>query len=109
MPLMGVVSGNIPKNEGFTWQDPRGGDEVLHLKPEVLFASPRAQAMRAEGKSDEEIIWQMFLGWKPELFADNPKQNKSFAAAVFAIQKFMKRQIKEYMIEIFLHKFYNHI
>lgn len=36
----------------------------------------------------DQIIWQMFLGWKPELFADNPKQNKSFAAAVFAIDKF---------------------
>jgi hypothetical protein len=41
-----------------------------------------------EKKSYDEVIWQMFLGWKPELFADNPKQNKSFAAAVFAIQKF---------------------
>jgi len=41
-----------------------------------------------ERKSYEEIIWQMFLGWKPELFADNPKQNKSFDAAVYAVQKF---------------------
>ena len=41
-----------------------------------------------ERKDYDEIIWQMFLGWKPELFADNPKQNKSFAAAIFAIDKF---------------------
>jgi len=42
-----------------------------------------------ENKSEDEILWQMFLGWKPEFFADNPKQNKSFAHAVFAIQKFV--------------------
>ena len=41
-----------------------------------------------ENKSEDEILWQMFLGWKPELFEENPKQNKSFAAAVFAVQKF---------------------
>lgn len=41
-----------------------------------------------EGKSEDEIIWRMFLGWKPELFADNPKQSKSFAHALYAVQKF---------------------
>ena len=41
-----------------------------------------------EGKSVEDIMWQMFLGWKPELLAENIKQNKSFASAVFAVQKF---------------------
>jgi hypothetical protein len=50
-----------------------------------------------EGKSEQEIIWQMFLGWKPELFADNPKQNKSFAAAVFAVQKFQAMQAQGYL------------
>jgi hypothetical protein len=50
-----------------------------------------------ESKSEEEIIWQMFLGWKPELFADNPKQNKSFAAAVFAVQKFQAMQKEGYL------------
>lgn len=44
--------------------------------------------MTLEGKSEDEFIWQAFLLWKPELFADNPKQNKSFAAAIFAVQKF---------------------
>jgi hypothetical protein len=42
-----------------------------------------------ERKNYDEILWQMFLGWKPELFAENPKQNKSFSAAVFAIDKFL--------------------
>lgn len=41
-----------------------------------------------EGKSSDEVMWQMFLGWKPELLAENPKQNKSFASAIFAVQKF---------------------
>ena len=44
--------------------------------------------MTLEKKSLDEIIWAMFLGWKPELFSENPKQNKSFASAVFAIEKF---------------------
>jgi hypothetical protein len=50
-----------------------------------------------ERKPYEEIIWQMFLGWKPELFADNPKQNKSFAAAVFAIDKFINMMSEGYL------------
>ena len=41
-----------------------------------------------EGKTQDEVMWQMFLGWKPELLAENPKQNKSFASAIFAVQKF---------------------
>jgi hypothetical protein len=50
-----------------------------------------------EHKSYEDIIWQMFLGWRPELFADNPKQNKSFAAAVFAIDKFLNLLSEGYL------------
>ena len=45
----------------------------------------------------EQIIWQMFLGWKPELFADNPKQNKSFAAAVYALDKFIAMRASGYL------------
>jgi PD-(D/E)XK nuclease superfamily len=50
-----------------------------------------------ESKPYEEIIWQMFLGWKPELFADNPKQNKSFAAAVYAVDKFIAMRSGGYL------------
>ena len=50
-----------------------------------------------ERKTYDDIIWQMFLGWKPELFADNPKQNKSFAAAVFAIDKFLNLLSEGYL------------
>ena len=45
--------------------------------------------MVLEDKSVEEIYWKLFLRWKPELFAENPKQNKSFASAIFAVQKFI--------------------
>lgn len=41
-----------------------------------------------EGKSMEQIIWESFLMWEPDLLADNPKQNKSFWLAVAAVQKF---------------------
>ena len=44
--------------------------------------------MVLEGKSWDDFIWQSFLTWKPELFADNKKQNKSFATAIFAVEKF---------------------
>lgn len=44
--------------------------------------------MILEGKSHEEFIWQAFLLWKAELFAENVKQNKSFASAIFAVEKF---------------------
>ena len=31
-----------------------------------------------EGKSEEEILCQLFLQWEPDLFASNPRQGKSF-------------------------------
>jgi hypothetical protein len=53
--------------------------------------------MSLENKTQDEILWEMFLGWKPDLFAENPKQNKSFAAAVFAIQKFQAMTEQGYL------------
>lgn len=53
--------------------------------------------MLLENKSEEEFIWQAFLLWKPELFADNPKQNKSFASAIFAVQKFKAMMDQGYL------------
>ena len=53
--------------------------------------------MTLENKSESEILWAMFLGWRPELFADNPKQRKSFAEAVFAIQKFHAMREQGYL------------
>lgn len=42
-----------------------------------------------EGKSLEETIWKMFLGWHTDLFNVDEKQNKSFWQAVIAIQRFI--------------------
>lgn len=50
-----------------------------------------------EGKTEDEIIWKMFLGWKPDLFADNPKQAKSFAHAVYAVQKFIAMRAQGFL------------
>lgn len=44
--------------------------------------------MILEGKSYEEILWAAALEWKTDLFVENKKQNKSFASAVYAVQKF---------------------
>lgn len=41
-----------------------------------------------EGKSEQEVIWKMFLGWHTQsLFDADEKLNKSFWAAVIAIQR----------------------
>ena len=53
--------------------------------------------MCLENKPEPEWMWQMFLGWKAELFADNPKQNKSFASAIFAVQKFQAMRDQGYL------------
>lgn len=42
-----------------------------------------------DGRSEEQVIWSMFLGWHANLIDSNPKQNKSFYLAVLAIQKFI--------------------
>lgn len=39
------------------------------------------------GRSEDEIIWQMFLAWEADLLAINTKQHKSFWLCVIAVQK----------------------
>ena len=41
-----------------------------------------------EGFSLPEIQFRLFCNWKPDLLAENPKQNKSFYLALFAVEKF---------------------
>lgn len=41
------------------------------------------------GRSEEEVIFKMFLDWHADLGASNPKQAKSFYLAVTAVQRFM--------------------
>jgi hypothetical protein len=45
-----------------------------------------------QGKTEEQILWELFLMWEPDLFAENPKQVKSFWHGVLAVQKFMRMQ-----------------
>jgi hypothetical protein len=40
-----------------------------------------------EGKTEQQIIFQMFLGWHADLLLDDKKRNKSFWLAVIAVQK----------------------
>lgn len=40
-----------------------------------------------EGDSEEQVIWNMFLGWHADLGDVNDKQKKSFYFAVLAIQR----------------------
>lgn len=47
-----------------------------------------ALASTLEGKSLDQIIWRMYLGWHTDLMASDDKSEKSFWMAVFAIQKF---------------------
>lgn len=42
-----------------------------------------------EGKSEQEIIWKMFLGWHTDLFAEDIKLAKSFWIAVIGLRKFL--------------------
>lgn len=52
-----------------------------------------------EDDSFDQILWKMFLSWKADLFAENIKQAKSFAHAVYAIQKFHSLRQSGYLNE----------
>ena len=41
-----------------------------------------------EGASQEQVVWKMFLGWHTDLFAEDPKLNKSFFQACIALRRF---------------------
>lgn len=42
-----------------------------------------------EGLLWNDIVWRLFLRWKPDLFAVDPKRSKSFWLAIIAVQRFM--------------------
>lgn len=70
-------------------QAPKGDDDKN--KSSVTFAFGHVVGLGIqlafESKSEEEIIWQMFLMWDVDIHKDNPKQNKSFWEAIVAVQK----------------------
>jgi len=63
------------------------------VKSQVTFAYGHivgeAIQLALEGKSEEEIVWRMFLGWHTDLFYEDPKLNKDFWGAVIALRKFL--------------------
>lgn len=52
-----------------------------------------------EERTETEVFWQMFLMWKPDLFATNERQKKSFWLAVAAIQQFRSLRAGGYLNE----------
>ena len=42
-----------------------------------------------EGKTEDQILLDVFLAWDTDLLSFNTKQNKSFWKAIFATQRFM--------------------
>lgn len=52
-----------------------------------------------EGKSEQEVIWSMFMGWHADLFDENDKQKKSFWLAVIAIQRFISLREQRFLEE----------
>lgn len=52
-----------------------------------------------EGATEEQILWELFLMWKPDLWAENIKQKKNFYYAVFAVQKFRAMYAQGYLNE----------
>jgi hypothetical protein len=41
-----------------------------------------------KGLSQEEVLWEAFLEWEPDLFAENTKHNKSFFKSLHALNQF---------------------
>lgn len=50
-----------------------------------------------EGMEMDEVIWKAFLEWDCDLFADNPKQNKSFFGAIHALRQFDSMRANGYL------------
>jgi len=50
-----------------------------------------------EGMEMDTVIWKAFLEWDCDLFADNPKQNKSFFGAIHALRQFDSMRTNGYL------------
>ena len=51
------------------------------------------------GKTEEEIIWSLYLMWHTDLLALDEKNHKSFWYGIFAIQKFMALRAQGFLQE----------
>lgn len=67
--------------------------ELEDIESSITFAFGHAVGtgiqLAFEGNSESEILFKLFLAWEPDLAAENPRQNKSFYHAIFAVQKFL--------------------
>lgn len=52
-----------------------------------------------QDKSEDEIIWELFNFWEPDLFAANNKQKKSFWLGVAAVQRFLSMKASGFLDE----------
>lgn len=50
-----------------------------------------------EGKTEDQILLDCFLGWDVDLLDSNPRQKKSFWLAVYAVQKFLSMREAGFM------------
>lgn len=50
-----------------------------------------------EGKTLDQIYFNLFLKWEPDLFAENIRQVKSFWHGMFAVEKFVAMQASGYL------------
>jgi len=73
------------------------------IKSTVTFAFGHivgeAIQLALEGKSEEEIIWKMFLGWHTDLANVDEKAEKSFWTAVWALKKFLALRAQGFLKE----------
>lgn len=52
-----------------------------------------------ENKTEQQVFMDMFLSWREDLLAENPKQAKSFWLAVHAVQRFVNICAQGYLQE----------
>lgn len=69
------------------------GDDTKNLEGSVTFAFGTAVGVGIqsvlEGKTEDQVLLDLFLSWDVDLLAANLKQKKSFWSAVYAVQKFI--------------------
>jgi hypothetical protein len=76
-------------------------EDSLEVLQSVTFAYGSAVGVGVqsalEGKSENQVYIDTFLEWDTDLLDANPKQNKSFWLAMFAVQKFIGIKAKGFL------------
>lgn len=79
---------------GTSGTEPREEDSVTFAFGTVVGLGT---ALVFQQKEFDEIVWRMFLEWKPELFAANDRDKKSFFYAVHAVARFFEARKRGYL------------